>query len=264
MKQRIITGVVAGGLFIALAAAGGWFYTALLIALAVIGFAEYVNMNGEKWYHPLSIIGFAGTLLLVVPWSSWGLTSPSAMTVTWLLMLLLLALTVVTKNKKTIDSAALMLLGALYVGYGFSSMIEVRAIEDHGLFWTFLCFGCIWASDIGAYFAGKAFGRNKLWPSISPNKTIEGSIGGVLLALVVALLCAVVYPGWIAIHSALWIGLIAAVAGQFGDLIQSAYKRVRNIKDTGRILPGHGGILDRCDSWLIVFPLLHLTGLLPT
>lgn len=264
MKQRIVTGVIAGGFFIALAAAGGWLYTALLIALAVIGFAEYVRMNGEKWHHPLSIIGFAGTLVLVLPWSSWGLTPPSALAVMWLLMLLLLALTVITKNRKTIDSAALMLLGALYVGYGFSAMIQVRDIDEHGLFWTFLCFFCIWGSDIGAYFAGRTFGKHKLWPSISPNKTIEGAVGGVILSLCVALLSVVIYPEWITIHSAIWIGIIAAVAGQFGDLIQSAYKRVRNIKDTGRILPGHGGILDRCDSWLIVFPLLQLTGLLPT
>ncbi|MFD1953786.1 phosphatidate cytidylyltransferase [Paenibacillus thailandensis] len=263
MKQRIVTGLLAGGLFIALAAAGGWMYTLLLIALALIGYAEYVRMNGEKWHHPLSLIGFAGVLIFVLPWSSWGVTPPADAAVVWLLLLAVLAMTVITKNNKTIDSAALMLLGALYVGYGFSAMIQVRGIEDHGLFLTFLCFGCIWASDIGAYFTGRAFGKHKLWPSISPNKTVEGALGGIALSLVVALVSTAIYPDGISIHSAIWIGLIAAVAGQFGDLIQSAYKRVRNIKDTGRILPGHGGILDRCDSWIIVFPLLHLTGLLP-
>ncbi|MOA34727.1 Phosphatidate cytidylyltransferase [compost metagenome] len=142
-------------------------------------------------------------------------------------------------------------------------MIDVRQMEQHGLFWTFLSFCCIWASDIGAYFVGRAIGKNKLWPSISPNKTVEGALGGVFMSLVVSVLFALFAPELVSVPKALLIGLLAAVAGQFGDLIQSAYKRVRDIKDTGKLLPGHGGVLDRCDSWLIVFPLLSLTELLP-
>src|SRR5262249_22809823 len=123
---------------------------------------------------------------------------------------------------------------------------------------------CNVASDAGAYFVGKAMGRHKLWPSISPNKTIEGSVGGVVLSIITALIFAICAPSIIDIPKALLIGLIVAVAGQLGDLIQSAYKRVRNIKDSGSILPGHGGVLDRFDSWIIVFPLLILTDLIPT
>ncbi len=263
MRQRVITGVLAGAFFIGLAIAGGGLYTSLLVLLALIGFSEYVRMNGVAWSHPASLLGFAGVLLFVLPWSTWGIDIPSAQTLLWLLAFLLLAVTVITKNKTTIDGAALMLLGALYVGYGFSAMIEVRLIENHGLFWTFLTFFCIWASDIGAYFSGKAIGRTKLWPAISPNKTIEGSLGGVLFSLIVAAVFAIASPELISFPKALLIGLLAAVAGQFGDLIQSAYKRVRGIKDTGALLPGHGGVLDRCDSWIIVFPLLTLTELLP-
>src|SRR5690606_26802543 len=99
---------------------------------------------------------------------------------------LLLGITVISKNKKTLDHAALVMLGAVYIGIGFQAMINVRMIEDHGLFWTFLSFGCIWASDIGAYFTGRAIGKHKLWPTISPNKTIEGAAGGILLAIIVA------------------------------------------------------------------------------
>ncbi|WP_424765758.1 phosphatidate cytidylyltransferase [Paenibacillus sp. sgz302251] len=263
MRQRIITGVLAGAFFIGLAGIGGWFYTGLLILLAIIGFSEYVRMNGAAWTHPASLLGYAGVLLFVLPWSDWGMVMPSPLTFLWMLAFLLLALTVVTKNKTTIDGAALMLLGALYVGYGFAAMIEVRQAGEHGLFWTFLSFGCIWSSDIGAYFFGRALGRTKLWPSISPNKTIEGALGGVLLSLIISAAFALAAPELISLSAALLIGLLAAIAGQFGDLIQSAYKRVRDIKDTGALLPGHGGVLDRCDSWLIVFPLLLLTGLIP-
>lgn len=263
MKQRLITGIIAGALFVALAVAGGAFYTGLLILLALIGFTEYVRMNGVKPFHPSALIGYAGVLLFVLPWSAWGVELPQTMTIIWMLAFLLLAITVVSKNQFTIDGAALMLLGSIYVGYGFSAMIDVRAMDAHGLFWSFLSFGCIWASDVGAYFVGKAIGKHKLWPEISPNKTIEGALGGVALALIVGVCFAIAAPEIISVPKALLIGLLAAVAGQFGDLIQSAYKRVRSIKDTGSLLPGHGGVLDRCDSWIIVFPLLLLSGLIP-
>ncbi|MFC5648989.1 phosphatidate cytidylyltransferase [Paenibacillus solisilvae] len=263
MKQRIITGLIGGAVFVALTVAGGWFFYGLLLLLALIGFFEYTRMNGLLWKHPASLIGFAGVLVLLFPWNEFDVHQPDGIHMFWLLMFLVLTITVLTKNKMTIDDAALMLLGVLYVGYGFYAMFEVRNAEAHGLLATFLAFGSIWASDIGAYFCGKAFGKTKLWPSISPNKTIEGSLGGVVLSLIVAVLFSFVYPDIISIGRALGIGLIAAVAGQLGDLIQSAYKRIRGIKDTGTILPGHGGVLDRCDSWIIVFPFLIMTQLLP-
>ncbi|AJY76600.1 phosphatidate cytidylyltransferase [Paenibacillus beijingensis] len=263
MKQRIITGLLAGAVFVVLTVIGGWAYYVLLLLLALIGFREYARMNGFAPQHPASLLGYAGMLFFLFPWDLLQVERPSGSDMLWLLMLLLLALSVLTKNRTTIDGAALMLLGSLYLGYGFNAMMLVRDSDPQGLFWTTLSFGSIWASDIGAYFIGRAFGRIKLWPAISPNKTVEGSIGGVAVSLVVALLFSVFSPGWVSVGQALLIGLTAAVAGQFGDLIQSAYKRVRGIKDTGTLLPGHGGVLDRCDSWLIVFPLLVLTGLVP-
>lgn len=263
LKQRIVTGVIGGTVFILLTVLGTWYYYGLLLALSFIGYSEYVRMNGVKRTHPAALLGYAGMLVLIVPWQELGMSSPSVLHMLWLLMFLLLAVTVVTKNEMTIDGAALLLLGALYVGYGFNAMFEVRNADSHGLITSLMAFGAIWASDIGAYFTGRAIGKHKLWPSISPNKTIEGSLGGVLLSLLVAVAFALAVPDVIGIGRALLIGLIAAVAGQFGDLIQSAYKRVRGIKDTGTLLPGHGGVLDRCDSWLVVFPLLLMTGLLP-
>lgn len=263
MKQRIISGVIAGAGFMVLTVLGGWFFFALLLFMTVVGAMEYFRMNGVPMKHPFAWIGLAGTLILFLPWDDFGLQEPSRLHTIWILMALLLSMTVLTKNEITIDGAALMLLGALYVGYGFHAMYEVRGGDSHGLMTTIMAFFAIWASDAGAYFAGKAFGKHKLWPAISPNKTIEGSLGGIVLAVVIALIFSFAYPDTISIGRALLIGLVAAVAGQFGDLIQSAFKRVRGIKDTGTIMPGHGGVLDRCDSWLVVFPLLIMTDLLP-
>lgn len=121
----------------------------------------------------------------------------------------------------------------------------------------------IWSSDAGAYFTGRRFGKHKLWPAISPNKTVEGAVGGIALAVVAAVIFSLFSGGLLTIGRALLLGVSAAVVGQLGDLIQSAYKRVYGIKDTGKLLPGHGGILDRCDSWVVVFPFVHILMLLP-
>lgn len=263
LRQRIVTGTAGALVFAAALLAGGWPYRALLLLLAVVGYYEYVRLNGMRLLDPLVAAGFAGMLAIAVPWGDLGAPIPPASAVVWCLMLALLAVTVFTKNRANLDGAALLFLGAVYIGFGFSEMIVVRGLEQHGLYLSALAFGCIWASDIGAYFVGRAFGKTKLWPAISPNKTVEGAVGGILLALLVGLLFAVLSPNWISAGRGLLIGLTASVAGQLGDLVQSAYKRHRGVKDTGNLLPGHGGVLDRCDSWLIVFPLLTMTGLLP-
>ncbi len=141
-------------------------------------------------------------------------------------------------------------------------MIAAR-LAEHGLFWTIVVFVCIWASDSGAYFVGSKLGKHPLWPQISPKKSIEGAIGGVVISMIVALGFAWYAPDLLGLGKALVLGFVIAVVGQVGDLIQSAYKRVKGIKDTGTLLPGHGGVLDRMDSWLIVFPFIHLLGILP-
>jgi phosphatidate cytidylyltransferase len=179
-------------------------------------------------------------------------------------MLLFLLVTVFSKNKLDIKITAVMFTGIVYIGMGFSYMAIARGAGDgHGLLWTFLLLCCIWGSDAGAYFVGRSFGRNKLWPAISPNKTIEGALGGVVISAVISIVFALLVPDLLTIGRALLIGVSCAVLGQLGDLVQSAYKRVYGIKDSGSLLPGHGGILDRCDSWIIVFPFVHIVMLMP-
>lgn len=265
MKQRLITGVIAGGLFLGMCIIGGFGYHSLITIMALIGYYEFVRMIKIPSFGGTAILGYLGVLYLTFPWEPLNLTMPlQTLPVLWLLMLLFLTVTVITKNEIPIGQIALLFLGMVYIGMGFAYIAETRNTPDgHGLFWTIMMLSSIWSSDAGAYFTGRRFGRNKLWPAISPNKTVEGAIGGIVLAIVVAVIFSLASGGLLTIGRAILIGTSAAVVGQMGDLVQSAYKRVYGIKDSGKLLPGHGGILDRCDSWIMVFPFVHILMLLP-
>ncbi|WP_248926338.1 phosphatidate cytidylyltransferase [Paenibacillus hamazuiensis] len=263
MKQRIVTGVMAGALFIALLVLGSYWFAGLIMLMAAIGYQEFIKMNGLHSFRLTGGIGMLGVIALVVPWNAWGLDPEQVMSgIAWWILFLVLAITVLSKNKVTIDHAAMYFIGIVYVGFGFHYMIATRMLAD-GLFWTFLVFLCIWATDSGAYFTGSAIGKHPLWPTISPKKSIEGALGGIVLSVLVALVFAYAKPQLLSMGQAVVLGGVISVVGQLGDLMQSAYKRVKGIKDTGAILPGHGGILDRTDSWLIVFPAVHLLSLIP-
>ncbi|GHH96555.1 phosphatidate cytidylyltransferase [Neobacillus kokaensis] len=255
MKQRIITAVVAAALFVPIVFYGGLPFLLLTYVLASVGLYELIRMKKLNVFSPY---GFLSLLIL------WVLLLPneiiedfyySKTEIGIVLILLLLTYTVLTKNRFNFEDAAFSILSAIYVGIGFFFFIETR---QAGLVYIFYTLFIIWATDSGAYFIGKAFGKKKLWPEISPNKTVEGSIGGVVCAVVVAILFGVL-PNFDAnIVTLMGMTIILSVFGQIGDLVQSAYKRHFNVKDSGNILPGHGGILDRFDSLLFVLPLLHL------
>ncbi|MNO81643.1 Phosphatidate cytidylyltransferase [compost metagenome] len=265
MKQRLITGIVAGVFFLGLCIIGGLAYQTLIILMALIGFYEFVRMIKLPTFGGTALTGYLGVLYLTFPWELLGIEKPlESLAVFWIFLFLFFAITVLTKNKVPIAQVALLFLGLAYIGLGFSYIAYTRNTPDgYGLFWTFLMLAAIWSSDAGAYFTGRRFGKNKLWPAISPNKTVEGAIGGIVLAVVISLIFALLSGGLLGIGRAVLLGISAAIVGQMGDLIQSAYKRVYGIKDSGKLLPGHGGILDRCDSWITVFPFVHILMLLP-
>ncbi|MFC7679571.1 phosphatidate cytidylyltransferase [Paenibacillus sp. GCM10028914] len=265
MKQRLITGIIAGAVFLGLCFMGGLWYHFLVLAMSLIGYYEFVKMIKIAPFGGIAAIGYLGVLMFVFPWNLTGLTFPFSWEHgIWLVMLLFLFVTVFSKNKVGIEKVSLLFIASVYIGIGFMYIAESRNTPDgNGLFWTFLLLASIWASDAGAYFVGRKLGRTKLWPAISPNKTIEGAVGGVIIAVITAMIFALLSDGLLPLANALLIGGASAVIGQLGDLVQSAYKRVYGIKDSGNLLPGHGGILDRCDSWIVVFPFVHILSLLP-
>lgn len=156
---------------------------------------------------------------------------------------------------------------SLLVPLAFSILIYIRDHSGYGLFYTLLACVAAWVSDTAAYFVGRKLGRHKMCPLISPHKTVEGAIGGVFFAVIFfALFC------WgyslilrnqgvlvqVSYGAAVLIGMISSVVGICGDLVASVIKRQSNIKDFGTIMPGHGGIMDRFDSFLLVLPSLYL------
>lgn len=149
-------------------------------------------------------------------------------------------LTVLTKNKFTFEEVGFIVLSSVYVGFGFHYLIMTREVADIGLWLVLFVIVLIWTTDSGAYFVGKFMGKNKLWPEISPNKTIEGSVGGILLAVLVGSVFYIINPFLDTYITALLIIFATAVFGQIGDLVESALKRHYAVKDSGNVLPGHG------------------------
>lgn len=258
MKTRVITGIVGGAGFLLVVYQGGIWYTALVFFLATLAYYELIRMNHIRLRDSHGLTGLAFLWLLLFPGFVWNGNMLRG-DVIFLFVLLFLFITVASKNRVEYQHVAYLLFSAFYLGIGFHFMNETRIVN--GLAVTLAILFSTWATDTGAYFVGKARGKTKLWPSISPNKTIEGALGGVALAMLTMLVFTFVTES-LTVPRALVIGLVISISGQIGDLMESAIKRTLNVKDSGSILPGHGGVLDRFDSLIIVFPVLHLLHLL--
>lgn len=267
MKQRVVTGLLAAAIFIGLLYVGGIGFSILITLLAVIGCYEFLRMNGIAPFRGTAWIAYVAVIVLTLPWEIFDWNQMELLQWSWLTMFIFLAMTVLSKNKVHIEHAAILFIGTFYIGVGFHYMLLTRLggpeQHEHGLFWALFIFICIWVSDIGAYFTGRIMGKHLLWPVISPKKTVEGALGGFTLSIITAILFSLYAPGILQMDIAIWTGAFIGVVGQLGDFIQSAYKRIRGVKDSGTLFPGHGGVLDRCDSWIIVFPFLYALHLLP-
>ncbi|MEH7077009.1 phosphatidate cytidylyltransferase, partial [Neobacillus drentensis] len=238
---------------------GGLPMVLLTYFLATIGLYELMKMKKLNIFSINGVLSVLFLWVLLFPEKYYHILDAfyySKIEICFALILLLLTFTVITKNQFTFEDASFSILSAIYVGIGFSFFFETR--QEGGLVFILYSLFMIWATDSGAYFIGKALGKTKLWPDISPNKTVEGSVGGVVCAVLVAVLFAIFSNINVGILSLMGITVVLSIFGQIGDLVESAFKRHFNVKDSGKILPGHGGILDRFDSLLFVWPLLHL------
>lgn len=263
MKQRVITAVVALIVFIPLIFVGHTPFNILVVAMGLVGTSELLMMKKKLLVSFEAIISYLLTAVFLVPdaWLSFLPAKVAPFDLAYALILILMLNSVFSRNRCSFNDAGALTMGSIYIGLGFHYMMTARMSS---IWMVFFALFIVWVTDSGAYMIGRKLGRHKLAPSISPNKTWEGSIGGTLAAVLIV----GTYVFFLQQHFTynflimLVLVLVLSIAGQFGDLAESAYKRFFDVKDSGKILPGHGGILDRFDSILFVLPLMHFCGLL--
>ncbi|RLQ95712.1 phosphatidate cytidylyltransferase [Falsibacillus albus] len=256
MKQRIITGALGIAIVLPIIFYGGIPFLLLTYLMATVALYEVFRMKKIRLISTPGLLSLAVLWIFLIPSKynevigQFHFTKIEFVTMG---ILLCLTYTVASKNRFTFDDAGFAILSTLYVGIGFFYFNEVRDIK---LTWVFYALFVIWATDSGAYFIGRSMGKKKLWPEISPNKTVEGFFGGVICALIVAVLFGIFSDIPASMPKLLIATAVLSVFGQIGDLVESALKRYYGVKDSGNILPGHGGVLDRFDSLLFVLPIM--------
>lgn len=257
--ERIATAAVGIPIVLGLLWLGGWYFFGFVVVIALVAQYEMIRLlQHAKWPVDTMWTLVLGVVILIRPlvshWEAIGTAT-----------LLLFAFSrLKTGPDRISERISGTLLASFYPVWLLSFLIDIqwKAFENlgqSGAFWLILMlFGLIWATDSGAYYSGKTFGRKKFAPSISPNKTWEGTIGGLVVAMVVATIFKYTVLTDLSWMDAGVLVLLGGVWGQLGDLLESAFKRNVGVKDSGNILPGHGGMLDRFDSLIFTAPAYYL------
>lgn len=250
--SRVVVAVLLLPLVIGLAYLGGWWLFALGLVAGLIALHELYTLAREL--RPLVLSGYIGFVLALLGLQLGGLSwMLGGILSTLLFSFIFFGLSDVRPSATA--SFGVTLLGVVWVGAGIGFLLLVRAIPDHGFWATMAILFTVFAADTGAFFVGRAIGQHKMAPAISPGKSWEGFVGGTVAAMAVAFL--ILYKdrdAFLTIPEMLALGAAIAVASVFGDLFESAVKRDLAVKDSGRLLGGHGGMLDRLDSLLWAGP----------
>jgi phosphatidate cytidylyltransferase len=256
-RERLLSVVILLPLFLLLVIYGGKGAFAVLgAAVAAIGLWEFSRMVEGRLGAEGVLVVFGGvglvglTYFKGVAWLSLGI-------IFFLMLLLGIALSQKGEMVERIRKTSSHLLGILYIGGTLSLAVALRKMSG-GEGYILLACGIVWAGDTIAFYTGITLGRHPLAPSISPKKTVEGSIGGLCASILSAPLFARALGIAAPLPMALFLGAVVGGVGQVGDLAESMIKRAFQVKDTGNLLPGHGGVLDRIDSLLFALPTLYL------
>jgi len=225
-----------------------WAFFAVLVAVAFLCYREFDGLAEAYGFGAPGPLGYGAGLLLLVSRQE-----------TWLLILglALIMMAAVMRGEdlaKSLPRAAVLLAGIVYVFGSWKCAMPLRELNPHWLMYGLLV---NWAGDVGAYYVGRRWGRHKMAPRISPHKSWEGAVASVAASVLIAGAYLLHFVPWIAVPQAVALTVAANAAGQLGDLTESAIKRGAGLKDSGDILPGHGGLLDRVDSTLFSLPLIY-------
>lgn len=261
MKKRIITAAVLVPLLLIILFAAPKIITAVLFsALCLIGAYELLYSTGAV-RHPRLVIYSMVAAAMVPLWSFFGTDTAWALAGILFFVTVLFMEVMLSDLKLRFEKVSICFFGGVLLPFMLSALVRIMAKSD-GRYLILIPFVICFLSDSGAYFVGCRFGRHKLAPIISPNKSIEGVVGGVAAAVIGILLYLLVMQLGFGCRVNYGYGLLYAFLGSFmgvfGDLCFSAIKRQTGIKDFGNIMPGHGGVLDRFDSMLLVAPLTEL------
>ena len=272
--RRALVFFTLGPLTLLLVYLGGWFYFLPIAGLLIIAAVEFSHLGGKAgWRIPLLILIPSALAQWFLPlnvqkmlFDGGGIKvelAPAALVISLLITLgYVLWLYERKEGEDAIGSWMAGIGGIIIIGWLGSYFFQLRSISENGMEWTFAVMIGIWIADSGAYVFGKTLGRHKMAPRLSPNKTLEGYFGGIIFGTAATLLIALIFD--LNLWTALLIGLVISVLSPLGDLGVSMLKRTVGVKDSGNLLPGHGGALDRTDSLLwgvvLAYYLLQLTS----
>lgn len=263
LNQRVLTGAIGGLALLLIVIFGGWlgiyFLTAVIVLGMVSEFAKIVYVMPdavEKKYALLCLAWFAVVADFLTRASfELLLVSFFALFIYFLVSAYKYSIPELTTHFKELMYSV---FGLLYLVFLPLYLPRIHSYMG-GVHWTILFFLIIWAGDTGAYFVGLKWGRRKLYPRISPKKTLEGALGGVAAGWLVAILYKLVLFGGASWAGIVIIPLLVGPFSQIGDLAESFFKRAYEVKDSGRILPGHGGFMDRFDGVVFALPVMYAT-----
>ena len=246
LKQRVITALLGIPLLIAVIWFGEPWFTILVAIWGVLAVFEFYRLVAASKVPPLTYFGLIWTLLFILsPHFDYGIITPPLLASAVVLPLIWLLL---RPQKETAFAGwAWTIAGILYVGWLLSYLVALRGL-DAGRDWLFFALFTNFGSDTAAFFVGRTWGKHHLAPSISPGKTWEGAIAGVFGAIMVSLGLVALFSLPLSYWQAILLGLLVSIFGQLGDLVESLFKRNMGVKESGKLMPGHGGLLDRMDS----------------
>lgn len=267
MRARIISAAV--GLAILAAVIAGYYTIALNLSLSVVsalGVSELLKAFGyNKSHRALNVIGIVFGALVPLLKTQWY--SLPIVHFIFIYIMVMFGILLKQHDRLRLEEVAVAFMMSISIPLSLSSLLFIREqYKDFGyvaVFYTLLALGAAWLADSGAYFAGRLFGKHKLAPTVSPKKTVEGSVGGVLMNIICFMLLGLLYSAVFRDYPVNYLnlallGLFSAPVGMMGDLVFSVIKRQNSVKDFGTIMPGHGGVLDRFDSVILTAPFIML------
>ena len=257
-KTRLLSGIILVALALVIIISGGYVTLLSLLGISIIGMFElYRVFKLEKT--PLAYLSYGMAVLFYLDQFAGGIIDPLALVM--LFLILLMFVYVFTYPKYEAKDVMAIFFGMFYVAVMLSYVYQIRVLEN-GVYLAFLIFICSWGCDTCAYCVGVLFGKHKMAPILSPKKSIEGAVGGVVGTALLTVIYALVFRTQMGLgmRSIIVLAIISAIAGlisMVGDLTASAIKRNYDIKDYGTLIPGHGGIMDRFDSTMITAPIIY-------